>query len=198
MLVSAQPVVMTLFGGVASLWGPVIGAAFLVPLSKLLTRMRETILRGIQGVVYGGAVIAIILAAPDGLFWTFRDRFFTPKPLPPLPPPHPVAKPRRSPGRPTARRRADGGRRPVEIVRRPARRQRRQLLDRRGRHPRHHRPERRRQDHVVQPAERRAAGRRGHRHPRRRNRCWARRSIRSAAWASAAHSRWCAAFRACR
>ena len=70
MLVSAQPVVMTLFGGVASLWGPVIGAAFLVPLSKLLDAYAGDYLRGIQGVVYGAAVIAIILAAPDGLFWT--------------------------------------------------------------------------------------------------------------------------------
>jgi branched-chain amino acid transport system permease protein len=85
MLVSAQPVVMTLFGGVASLWGPVIGAAFLVPLSKLLDAYAGDYLRGIQGVVYGATVIAIILAAPDGLFWTFRDRFFKPKELPPLP-----------------------------------------------------------------------------------------------------------------
>jgi ABC-type branched-subunit amino acid transport system ATPase component/ABC-type branched-subunit amino acid transport system permease subunit len=85
MLVSAQPVVMTLFGGVASLWGPVIGAAFLVPLSKLLDAYAGDYLRGIQGVVYGAAVIAIILAAPDGLFWTFRDRFFKPKPAVPLP-----------------------------------------------------------------------------------------------------------------
>jgi ABC-type branched-subunit amino acid transport system ATPase component/ABC-type branched-subunit amino acid transport system permease subunit len=90
MLVSAQPVVMTLFGGVASLWGPVIGAAFLVPLSKLLDAYAGDYLRGIQGVVYGAVVIAIILAAPDGLFWTFRDRFFKPKPLPPLPAPHPA------------------------------------------------------------------------------------------------------------
>jgi ABC-type branched-subunit amino acid transport system ATPase component len=90
MLVSAQPVVMTLFGGVASIWGPVIGAAFLVPLSKLLDAYAGDYLRGIQGVVYGAAVIAIILAAPDGLFWTFRDRFFKPKASTPLPPP--VAK----------------------------------------------------------------------------------------------------------
>ncbi len=88
LLVSAQPVVQTLFGGVASLWGPVIGAAFLVPLSKLLDAYAGDYLRGIQGVVYGTAVIAIILAAPDGLFWTFRDRFFKPKPAKPLPPPH--------------------------------------------------------------------------------------------------------------
>jgi ABC-type branched-subunit amino acid transport system ATPase component/ABC-type branched-subunit amino acid transport system permease subunit len=85
MLVSAQPVVMTLFGGVASLWGPVIGAAFLVPLSKLLDAYAGDYLRGIQGVVYGAAVIAIILAAPDGLFWTFRDRFFRPKASAPIP-----------------------------------------------------------------------------------------------------------------
>jgi branched-chain amino acid transport system permease protein len=92
MLVSAQPVVMTLFGGVASVWGPVIGAAFLVPLSKLLDAYAGDYLRGIQGVVYGAAVIAIILAAPDGLFWTLRDRFFKPKAPAPLPAPHPAAR----------------------------------------------------------------------------------------------------------
>ena len=87
MLVSAQPVVMTLFGGVAALWGPVIGAAVLVPLSKLLDAYAGDYLRGIQGVVYGAAVIAIILAAPDGVFWTLRDRFFKPKAAAPLPAP---------------------------------------------------------------------------------------------------------------
>jgi ABC-type branched-subunit amino acid transport system ATPase component/ABC-type branched-subunit amino acid transport system permease subunit len=85
MLVSAQPVVLTLFGGVASLWGPVIGAAFLVPLSKGLDATVGSYLPGIQGVVYGAAVIAIILLAPDGLYWTLRDKFFkqqAPKPIP--------------------------------------------------------------------------------------------------------------------
>ena len=61
------------------------GAAFLVPLSKLLDAYAGDYLRGIQGVVYGAAVIAIILAAPDGLFWTLRDRFFKPKAFAPLP-----------------------------------------------------------------------------------------------------------------
>jgi ABC-type branched-subunit amino acid transport system ATPase component/ABC-type branched-subunit amino acid transport system permease subunit len=89
LLVSAQPVVMTLFGGVASLWGPVIGAAVLVPLSKLLDAYAGDYLRGIQGVVYGAAVIGIILAAPDGLFWTIRDRFFKARPPVPLPPARP-------------------------------------------------------------------------------------------------------------
>jgi ABC-type branched-subunit amino acid transport system ATPase component/ABC-type branched-subunit amino acid transport system permease subunit len=85
MLVSAQAVVVTLFGGVASVWGPVIGAAILVPLAESLNAELGNILPGIQGVVYGGAIIGIMLASPDGLFWTVRDRFFRPRPAVPIP-----------------------------------------------------------------------------------------------------------------
>ncbi len=85
MLVSAQAVVVTLFGGVASIWGPVIGAAILVPLAESLNAELGNILPGIQGVVYGVAIIAIMLASPDGLFWTIRDKYFIPKPPAPLP-----------------------------------------------------------------------------------------------------------------
>ncbi len=74
MLVSAQAVVVTLFGGVASVWGPVIGAAILVPLAEGLQAELGTYLPGIQGVVYGIAIIAVMLLSPDGLFWTVRDR----------------------------------------------------------------------------------------------------------------------------
>lgn len=76
LLVSAQPVVVTLFGGLAGLWGPVIGAAILVPLAESLNAELGNILPGIQGVVYGAAIIIIMLAAPEGLFWSLRDRFF--------------------------------------------------------------------------------------------------------------------------
>ena len=72
----AFPVVVTLFGGVTSIWGPVIGAAILVPLAESLNAELGNIIPGIQGVVYGAAIIAIILAAPDGLYWTIRDRWF--------------------------------------------------------------------------------------------------------------------------
>jgi ABC-type branched-subunit amino acid transport system ATPase component len=75
----------TLFGGVASIWGPVIGAAILVPLAESLNAELGNILPGIQGVVYGLAIIGIMLASPDGLFWTIRDRFFAPKAPAPLP-----------------------------------------------------------------------------------------------------------------
>jgi branched-chain amino acid transport system permease protein len=86
-------VVVTLFGGVASVWGPVIGAAILVPLAETLQAELGTYLPGIQGVVYGIAIIAIMLLSPDGLFWTIGDRWFrreAPQPIPdlePLPPP---------------------------------------------------------------------------------------------------------------
>jgi len=83
MLVSAQALVVTLFGGVASVWGPVIGAAVLVPLAETLNAKLGSMLPGIQGVVYGLAIIAIMLVAPEGLFWTLRDRLFRQAELPP-------------------------------------------------------------------------------------------------------------------
>src|SRR5580765_7873089 len=85
MLVSAQAVVVTLFGGVASVWGPVIGAVILVPLAETLQAVLGTYLPGIQGVVYGVAIIAVMLLSPDGLFWTVRDRWFPPKAPDPIP-----------------------------------------------------------------------------------------------------------------
>jgi ABC-type branched-subunit amino acid transport system ATPase component/ABC-type branched-subunit amino acid transport system permease subunit len=94
MLISAQAVVVTLFGGVASVWGPVIGAAILVPLAESLNAELGNILPGIQGVVYGVAIIAVMLAAPDGVFWTVRDRFFGRSAAAPvLPPARALAEP---------------------------------------------------------------------------------------------------------
>ena len=86
MLVSAQAVVVALFGGVAAVWGPIIGAAILVPLAESLNAELGNYLPGIQGVVYGAAIIIIMLAAPEGLYWTVRDRWFR-RALPPAAPP---------------------------------------------------------------------------------------------------------------
>ncbi len=128
MLVSAQAVVVTLFGGVAAVWGPVIGAAILVPLAESLNAELGNYLPGIQGVVYGAAIIGIMLAAPEGLFWTVRDRWFRQHHaagrtagL------HHVPGPDRT--RPQ-RRTAAGGEGPVTLLRRSARGQRGQLLGR--------------------------------------------------------------------
>jgi branched-chain amino acid transport system permease protein len=82
-LVSAQALIVCLFGGVGILWGPVIGAAILVPLAEILHGELGDIIPGIQGVVYGLAIIAIILLAPEGIFWRVRDRFFPRAPVVP-------------------------------------------------------------------------------------------------------------------
>jgi len=74
MLTSAQALVVTLVGGVGTMWGPVIGAAILVPLSETLQARLGNVVPGIQGVVYGVAIILVILLAPEGVFWRVRDR----------------------------------------------------------------------------------------------------------------------------
>src|SRR5712691_4027199 len=74
MLVSAQALILALFGGVGSLWGPVIGAMVLVPLAEGLNAELGDVLPGIQGVVYGVAIIVIILCAPEGVYWRLMDR----------------------------------------------------------------------------------------------------------------------------
>jgi ABC-type branched-subunit amino acid transport system ATPase component/ABC-type branched-subunit amino acid transport system permease subunit len=75
MLVSAQALIVSLFGGVGVFWGPVIGAAVLVPLAEILHGELGHIVPGIQGVVYGLAIIVIILLAPEGIYWRLHDRF---------------------------------------------------------------------------------------------------------------------------
>ena len=55
MLVSAQALIVTLFGGVGTLWGPVIGASILIPLDETLQAKLGDVIPGIQGVVYGVA-----------------------------------------------------------------------------------------------------------------------------------------------
>jgi ABC-type branched-subunit amino acid transport system ATPase component/ABC-type branched-subunit amino acid transport system permease subunit len=73
MLVSAQALIVAMFGGVGTLWGAVIGAVVLVPLSEILHAKLGNVIPGIQGVVYGLAIVAVILLAPEGIFWKVRD-----------------------------------------------------------------------------------------------------------------------------
>jgi branched-chain amino acid transport system permease protein len=81
-LISAQALVVTLFGGVATVWGPVIGAVILIPLAESLNAELGNIIPGIQGVIYGLAIIVIMRLSPEGLFWTIRDRWFRAAPQP--------------------------------------------------------------------------------------------------------------------
>ena len=73
MLVSAQALTVAMFGGVGTVWGPVIGSVILIPLAETLNAEAGTRFPGIQGVIFGLAIICVILVAPEGLFWKVRD-----------------------------------------------------------------------------------------------------------------------------
>jgi len=74
MLVSAQALIVAMFGGIGTAWGPLIGAAILVPVSEALNAAIGGVLPGIQGVVFGLAIMAVILWRPQGIYWAVRDR----------------------------------------------------------------------------------------------------------------------------
>ena len=73
MVVSAEAVILPMFGGAGTLWGPVIGAVILVPLAETLRAEFGQMLPGIHGVLYGVAIIGVILLAPEGIYWKLRD-----------------------------------------------------------------------------------------------------------------------------
>ncbi|MBO1076904.1 branched-chain amino acid ABC transporter ATP-binding protein/permease [Roseomonas marmotae] len=83
LVVSAQAMILSLFGGAGTVWGPLIGSIVLVPLGETLQAELGHILPGIQGVIYGIAVIVVILAAPEGLYWKLRDLRRAPPAAPP-------------------------------------------------------------------------------------------------------------------
>src|SRR5262245_11666350 len=74
MLTSAQPLIVTLFGGVATVWGPVIGSLILIPLAEILHAELGHRIPGIQGVVFGLAIVLVIVLAPEGVLPRIRDR----------------------------------------------------------------------------------------------------------------------------
>jgi branched-chain amino acid transport system permease protein len=73
LLVISQTLVVSLVGGIGTLWGPLIGAAVMVPVSEVLDSTVGDRLPGIQGVVYGAALMLIMLYAPEGIFWRARE-----------------------------------------------------------------------------------------------------------------------------
>ncbi|MEP9379991.1 branched-chain amino acid ABC transporter ATP-binding protein/permease [Aquabacter sp. CN5-332] len=73
MLVSAQALTVSMFGGIGTVWGPLIGAAVLIPVSEVLHAELGAKIPGIQGVIFGLAIMAVILMAPEGVYWKVRD-----------------------------------------------------------------------------------------------------------------------------
>jgi ABC-type branched-subunit amino acid transport system ATPase component/ABC-type branched-subunit amino acid transport system permease subunit len=73
LLVISQTLVVCLVGGTGTLWGPLIGAAIMVPVSEVLDATVGDRLPGIQGVVYGLALVVFMMYAPEGLYWRVRQ-----------------------------------------------------------------------------------------------------------------------------
>ena len=145
--------------------GAVIGSAILIPVAEILHRSWARAARH-PGRDLRAAVTAIILMAPEGLYWKLRDRLTRePRAAAPMDAAAgaaivaPAAESVAGAARATARGRTRdprgagltrqfGGLKAVDEV-----------SFRRARHdPRHHRPQRRRQDHRLQPAQRLSRG----------------------------------------
>jgi branched-chain amino acid transport system permease protein len=59
---------ITIVGGQATLWGPLISAMILVPLGELLNSQFGDRYPGLQDIIYGAALIASILYMPEGIW----------------------------------------------------------------------------------------------------------------------------------
>jgi branched-chain amino acid transport system permease protein len=70
-LLMALPAVL---GGIGTLWGPVLGAVILIPLTELTRSYIGGSGRGVDLIVYGGLIVAISLARPQGLVSLFSRR----------------------------------------------------------------------------------------------------------------------------
>ncbi len=70
-LLMALPAVL---GGIGTLWGPMLGAVILIPVTELTRSFIGGSGRGVDLIVYGGLIIAISLARPQGLVSLFAPK----------------------------------------------------------------------------------------------------------------------------
>jgi len=70
-LLMALPAVL---GGIGTLWGPLLGAVILIPLTELTRSFIGGSGRGVDLIVYGGLIVAISLARPQGLVGLFSPK----------------------------------------------------------------------------------------------------------------------------
>jgi ABC-type branched-subunit amino acid transport system permease subunit len=156
---------MAMLGGAGHVGGAVLGAALVTLAKDGLQDLLPLFMRDsgpIEIVVFGGLFILVLQHARGGLIPTLRR----------LLPRGGAAATGRRPTAATAqaargRYRAPGGGGAGKALRRPARGERGRVHAQRRRNPRPDRPERRRQEHAVQPDQRRRrAQRRAHSFPR--------------------------------
>jgi branched-chain amino acid transport system permease protein len=82
--VSIEAIIPAVIGGIGTIWGPVIGALVVGPLSELITTILRNppafldFLRGVSGLdvaVYAVLLIVIVLFLPKGIYGSIHDRW---------------------------------------------------------------------------------------------------------------------------
>lgn len=70
---SLQMVLITIVGGMGTLWGPVLGASLLVPLDQFIRAYMAGTAHGLHLVIYAAILIVVILLIPRGIGPTLSD-----------------------------------------------------------------------------------------------------------------------------
>ena len=65
--------IYSIVGGIGTLWGPLLGSVFLVPMAEVIRATFGQSYAGIHLVVYGAVLMGVILFAPDGLMGFIRS-----------------------------------------------------------------------------------------------------------------------------
>ena len=82
--VSIEAIIPAVIGGIGTIWGPVLGALVVGPLSELIASVLRnppealSFLQGVTGLdvaVYAALLIIIVLFMPKGIYGTIRDRW---------------------------------------------------------------------------------------------------------------------------
>ena len=150
---SVQVAMFALIGGLGTVAGPIAGTFLVLPIAELARGWLSSVGNGMHGLIYGLILVAVVLTIPRGLAGAFGpmiERWLARLPY--------LGAPRRPPPRRRGRRDRRppasrcSGRQAVQELRRPARHQRRVADAEPERDPGHDRPQRRGQDHGVQPA----------------------------------------------
>ena len=66
---------ITIVGGMATIWGPIIGAAILVPIGEILNSQVGDRFPGVQDLIYGAALVIAIIYMPEGIWSKLSQAF---------------------------------------------------------------------------------------------------------------------------
>jgi branched-chain amino acid transport system permease protein len=72
--ISVKMAMMAILGGMGNVWGPLLGAAILVPLDEWTNAVFTGSLAAMSRLIYGGLLITLIIWQPRGLLhWVYKS-----------------------------------------------------------------------------------------------------------------------------